>query len=72
MVSFGRSGGDLEGLEPMSFAPDSTRSLRKDICRRGLFEESERGPEVRPATCRPLSSEVPWRLRVIRLEFEQA
>jgi len=42
MVSFGRSGGDLEGLEPMSFAPDSTRSLRKDICKTGLFEESER------------------------------
>jgi len=42
MVSFGRIGGDLEGLEPMSFAPDSTRSARRDICERGLSEESER------------------------------
>jgi len=38
----GGSGGDLEGLESMFFAPDSTRSPRKDICKRGLFEESER------------------------------
>jgi len=46
MVSFGRSGGDLEGLEPMFFAPDSTRSLRKDICARRLIETPERGREV--------------------------
>jgi len=56
MASFGRIGGDLEGLESMFFAPDSTRSLGEDICRRGLFEGPERGPEVRPATCGPLSS----------------
>ena len=55
MVSFGRIGGDLEGLEPMSFAPDSSRSLGKDVCGRGLFEESERGPEVRFATYGSLS-----------------
>ena len=36
IVSFGRSGGEMEGLEPMFFAPDSTRSLGKDICERGL------------------------------------
>ena len=55
MVSFGRIGGDLEGLEPMSFAPDSTRSLGEDICRRGLFEGPERSPEVRLATSESLS-----------------
>jgi len=56
MVSFGRSGGDLEGLEPMFFAPDSTRSLRMDIRERGLFEGPERSPEVRLVTRRSLPS----------------
>jgi len=34
----GGNGGEAESLEPMSFAPDSTRSLRKDICAKGLSE----------------------------------
>jgi len=55
MVSFGRSGGDMEGLEPVFFAPDSARSLGEDICRRGLFEGPERSPEVRLATYGSLS-----------------
>ena len=46
MVSFeGRMRGDLEGLEPMFFAPDSTSTWR-DICAVGLSEESERSLEV--------------------------
>jgi len=52
MVSFeGRMRGDLKGLEPMSFAPDSARSLGEDIGERGLFEDPERSPEVRLANC---------------------
>lgn len=46
MVSFGRSGGVMEGLEATFFATDSTRSPRRNICKRGCSVESERRQEA--------------------------
>jgi len=46
---------EVKGLEAVFLALIRMRGARRDVCGRGLFEESERGPEVRFATYGSLS-----------------